>query len=246
MTAGIVQFYELPEHKRYVGHEGYVYVAELSSGLVKVGRTVNPRGRIDAHRKNAASYGIEVLRIWLSVRHVNYSDNEQALIRRLGHAENGNEYFRQPFEEVAAAAGALRFEIATAGQREEWAEEDRRRSRAFASLYGRELIEVPDGMQAIFIPGDLMAWPLQTIFNRQLPEALRRSSAEDVGPLIDDLAEKSSLSRETILHWSYADFLRHLANLVVESGVQDFRYRALVDGRTDLASAPFFGSAVSS
>ena len=72
---------DLPEHRRSYGRDGYVYVLEFSTGIVKVGKTRNPRARIATHIEDARKFGASIKCLWLSVQHENYSDNERAVLR---------------------------------------------------------------------------------------------------------------------------------------------------------------------
>ncbi|MDG9701726.1 hypothetical protein [Streptomyces sp. DH37] len=60
--------------------ERYVYVLEFSSGTVKVGQTGDPAKRVKEHENAAMAHGISVARSWVSTPHVEFEDNEAALI----------------------------------------------------------------------------------------------------------------------------------------------------------------------
>lgn len=60
--------------------EGFLYVLRFSTGTVKVGQTWDLRRRISEHRRNAEAYNVAITSLWTSPPHVNYLDNEIALI----------------------------------------------------------------------------------------------------------------------------------------------------------------------
>jgi len=76
----VIDLNTLPEHRRSNGYDGYVYVLEFSTGIVKIGKTRNPRARIATHVEDAKKFGATVDQLWLSEWHENYSDNERALL----------------------------------------------------------------------------------------------------------------------------------------------------------------------
>jgi hypothetical protein len=60
--------------------ERYVYVLEFSSGTVKVGQTGNPANRFKEHGNAAAAHGHTITRTWVSAPHIEFRENETALI----------------------------------------------------------------------------------------------------------------------------------------------------------------------
>ncbi|MGW4786170.1 GIY-YIG nuclease family protein [Streptomyces sp. NPDC004230] len=61
--------------------ERYVYVLEFTSGTVKVGQTRNPANRFREHGNAAETHGHRITRSWTSAPHVEFQENESALIR---------------------------------------------------------------------------------------------------------------------------------------------------------------------
>lgn len=92
---------------------GYVYVIEFSNGVIKVGRTQNPEGRLSAHRGNARKFGAQVTNSWVSPLHEDWRENEHRLIGiawALGGEVRGEEYFTgAAFDAMVRGASALRF-----------------------------------------------------------------------------------------------------------------------------------------
>jgi hypothetical protein len=88
-----------------------VYIAELSNGTTKVGKTGNPRERLSTHNEQAAPHGAEIVRLWLSVPHQNPADNERALVsfaRKRCSGSVRQEYFLGlTFQTLVDVASAL-------------------------------------------------------------------------------------------------------------------------------------------
>jgi len=75
--------------------KGYLYAVAFSTGVIKVGQTIDPRARLGNHRSHAAAYGIAVVNLWISAAHRDYVLSETRLIReclKLGSRER-REYF---------------------------------------------------------------------------------------------------------------------------------------------------------
>jgi hypothetical protein len=100
-----------PIRRRALDPAGYTYVIEFSIGAVKVGETNHPQRRAAHHERDVARFGGTMTRWWLSDVHLNYRENESALIaagRRLGRSLGGSEYFADcPFDDLVALAQRL-------------------------------------------------------------------------------------------------------------------------------------------
>lgn len=94
---------------------GYIYVIEFSTGVVKVGRSINPTQRLATHARVARVHGVDIRQSWISERHHGCRETERKLIefcRRRG-TQIDDEHFRNiAFEEVRFVAQLLA-EIAT-------------------------------------------------------------------------------------------------------------------------------------
>jgi prevent-host-death family protein len=99
---------------------GHIYVLELTGGLTKVGYAMIPAQRLGQHARDIRGHGREILRRWVSPKHVEAGLNEEALIAsclRLGgrpHGSGGSDKAREwfsglRFEDVIAAAESLPF-----------------------------------------------------------------------------------------------------------------------------------------
>jgi predicted GIY-YIG superfamily endonuclease len=88
-----------------LGAELHVYVVEFIGHGVKVGVSERPDKRIAQHRRDAAAYGRQVGRVWLSEPHVNSQAraNERSL-KKLAGANQRREYLPLSFDEVVAVA----------------------------------------------------------------------------------------------------------------------------------------------
>lgn len=94
--------------------QGYVYVIEFSSGVTKVGRTLDVIRRLAQHKTEALKHGHTMVNEWNSSRHVDWIKNERQLIsycaRRSGLPSYGGEYFTNvDFDEIIEFAEALSY-----------------------------------------------------------------------------------------------------------------------------------------
>ncbi len=91
--------------------DGYLYVVEFSSGVVKVGKTTHPKSRLASHAKHAEIHGAEIRRSWTSQRHHGCSASERELIKfcsARGRRTAGREYYRDlSFDDAARYAELL-------------------------------------------------------------------------------------------------------------------------------------------
>jgi hypothetical protein len=241
----LVHAQNYPQHKRSNGLDGYVYVIALSTGLVKVGKTANPRGRLGAHISNAHKMGVDVIGVWLSRRHENYSENEQSLLIRLGTAERGNEYFRRDFAEAVKIARSLHFRVLSDDER---ADRDARRQadllsqpslwRAVKAEFDRDR-----EFKSIPVPADLQTWAIRQIFSTELPGPIPESGPGDRAEILAAaaaIARSSDIAVEDVLDWSYLEMLEHLVNMQVRIGYLTLKEAALRAGRTDLTEPGYF------
>lgn len=76
--------------------DGFTYALTFSDGITKVGRTINPYGRLNAHRRVAEKRGVFICRWWMSKRHDLCSISERKLIaaaHEIGTLVDRCEYF---------------------------------------------------------------------------------------------------------------------------------------------------------
>lgn len=231
----------LPEHRRSNGYDGYVYVLEFSTGIVKIGKTRNPRARIATHVEDAKKFGATVDQLWLSEWHENYSDNEQALLRAFGgdSVAHGNEYLRVSFLDAVNVAKGLSLKVLSEQERgERDAAILEKADKLAQSLVGFN----PFRRFTVDVPDELTAQVLQTVFAVSLPKELHRSSdGAAIQARMAQFAVESGLDAEEILNWSYTDAIAHLAEMVIKAGCLELRIKALKAERYDLTHEPFFG-----
>jgi hypothetical protein len=82
---------------------GHIYVIGFTSGVVKVGKTANPKHRLANHAMLATVHAVGVAHAWMSRRIFYVSAAERELIAfcaRTGELAAGREYFRVQFSEV--------------------------------------------------------------------------------------------------------------------------------------------------
>ena len=83
--------------RRSMVDDGHVYVVEFASGVVKVGKAVDPEARLASHAKFAQIHGNSIRRSWTSTRHNDCSSLERQLIefcKQRGVCVFGREYFK--------------------------------------------------------------------------------------------------------------------------------------------------------
>jgi hypothetical protein len=76
--------------------EGHLYVLKFSTGVIKVGQTLDLPRRIREHRRDAEAFGAVIVDCWFSPAHNNYLENEVELILMCDEAapwRSKREYF---------------------------------------------------------------------------------------------------------------------------------------------------------
>jgi hypothetical protein len=97
-----------PEGPYFSNQDAHLYAAEVVGAGTKIGISATPTSRIAHHALAARSYGREIGRVWVSVRHAEARENEKVL-KRHPSAKSGTEYLDLPFEEVVALIQPLPF-----------------------------------------------------------------------------------------------------------------------------------------
>ena len=105
--------------------DGYIYLVEFSSGVLKPGKTGTPESRLAHHARLGRFHGVTVTRSWVSERHVGCSRTERKLLRFCEDTATrlSGEYFRDVRFEIAQAfgewvAGAAQTKFLTEGAQE--------------------------------------------------------------------------------------------------------------------------------
>lgn len=86
---------------------GHIYVIEFSSGVVKVGKTTDPKRRLAAHASLARVHGGAIRASWMSQQICGYDDAERELIRLCAQVAGpvvGREYFDIGLREALSLA----------------------------------------------------------------------------------------------------------------------------------------------
>ncbi|BDQ19714.1 hypothetical protein RQN9TF_10910 [Rhodococcus qingshengii] len=224
------------------GIDGYIYIIRFSTGVVKAGKSSNPRGRISAHLNDAQKFNAEIDQLWLSVRHRNYSENEKMLLTRMGDPSHGFEYFSgMSFEEVVETAESfLKYETMTESEREaELTAMDERSKARVSALFG----DVDGVGTRICLRPDVQSWSLQMLFglNEDLPLIVRdEADREAVLEQAEILCGITGLTMGEIQGWSFLDFLEHMAKSQVMTAIHQLHLRAHQSGRGDLLEPDFF------
>lgn len=232
----MIELEALPSHARSDGLDGYLYVIEFSTGLVKVGMTRNPKARMRSHADEAARFGCVITSLWLSDQHENYRENEAELISALGQPQHGSEYFQIAFTTAVAAAKRLVYRCLSLDELE-----DRRVNNEARAKAAVDSLRTSFGRNAhvnIRVPAD-EAGPLQLIYTDGLPDGFappKEGDSEAIPPLLKDLTEKSGIARRVIAGWSYIDILQYVATTAIKVRCLRLQHRALLAGRDDLTT----------
>lgn len=174
----------MPRKAKYPTAEGYIYIAQFSTGIIKVGKAVDPKARLWDHEAAARKMGRHITRSWVSVVHSNYGANESALIaygKAHGILANGAEYFtRIAFKELVEYAETLPcLPLDHEAQQRRREEHDRARLALYLKVNemdGRAL-RLPEPKPCGSLSGDLD----QTVF-----ASLLNISPEQAGALAED------------------------------------------------------------
>ncbi len=92
--------------------EGFIYVILFSTGAIKVGQTVEPRTRLNKHRRDAEVYGVAIVDYWVSPQHANHVSSETLLIkqcRRVATPVKKEYFIGLAFADAVEIAGGLPF-----------------------------------------------------------------------------------------------------------------------------------------
>ncbi len=77
---------------------GYLYVLQFSNGLIKIGRSANPRSRITTHITTAFAFGAELINAWVSEMHSGYGDSESRLLASIRAEAMGTQVALEYFD----------------------------------------------------------------------------------------------------------------------------------------------------
>lgn len=92
--------------------KGYLYVALLSTGWLKIGRTADPVDRFSSILRGLRSTGISFCAVAVTHAHVNVVENEKIALGALKHVQRDGEYFLTPFEAATQLIASLNFKTA--------------------------------------------------------------------------------------------------------------------------------------
>ena len=103
--AGFLNKQSAPKTDKF--ERGYIYVVELSNGFTKVGSTADPASRMKSLQRGLRSTEVWLDKLWLSVPHINYKDNEKKVLSYLEGKERDGEFFKIKFEEALEVVNEL-------------------------------------------------------------------------------------------------------------------------------------------
>lgn len=90
--------------------KGYIYVAELSTAWVKIGRTADPVERMASMMRGVRSTGIAIHRMAVTKAHVNFLETEKLALAAFEGAERDGEFFSVTFEDACEVVASLKFQ----------------------------------------------------------------------------------------------------------------------------------------
>lgn len=97
--------------------EGHIYILKFSTGVIKVGQTLDLVRRMREHRRDAEAFGAVIVDYWFSPAHHNYLENEVEMILRCDEVatwRSKREYFQGlDIDEVIAFASELTYYTAS-------------------------------------------------------------------------------------------------------------------------------------
>lgn len=237
--SGQIDLSALPTSKR--AHVGYIYVVELGD-LVKVGRTTTPRQRVGAYVGDAKVSGKRVKRAWVSQAHLNYWDNEKALLsfgRVKSKTTVRSEYFGGlRFERFMTQVATLNFDLPTEEALEALRIESERQFGGLRKALNLTRDERP--------AEDFSGFARQTIaelFGRlpdgtythgksslAEPEEASREAAEAVWDSMDAIADARGCTLASVLQMSAVDLLEEVILNIVQAEADRLRTYAYTEG----------------
>ena len=216
--------------KKATAYHGHIYLVEFSDGTVKGGRTTRPRARVGNHRDTGAKFGLAIVNLWVSPEHVEFVQNELALLGQMRSAATsvaGSEYFTGvSFADSVGFASALPRSTLSA---EEVANRQRRAHEKVRATFGDPHLlstnPVPPILQSLFAdPGQVFAEPVSR-------------EVEDRDALIAHIERLAELSDDDVNHImdsNYVDMLGRICRTMIETRIIQLSNWAIENGRNDL------------
>lgn len=247
--------HRLPGKVAHPGDEGHVYVIEFDNHTIKVGKTGNPRRRIEGHQSRALPMGRSINRVWVSKSHSNYAANERALIKfgtENAHSMIRAEYFvGLPYAKVWRFAKSLTFEAVDLASIEERDKVRRERwSHWFTPAdFNEDWVRVPS---AYVDAAERWLAPICGIspnpkFPRTLPEQIEQGDPDELMDVAERLADLRGVDVDEILEMSWVDVIEDLMLNMVRSEIARIHIFAYENDRMDIVQpGRFFGSEVAS
>jgi len=104
----------LPVQDRTRPGDGYIYLIDFSLGVVKPGRTNQPRKRLAEHDEAVSRFGGRINRWWLSPIHSAWKQNEAALLEaaaQRGRSLRGEFFADCDYDDILALAERMDFAV---------------------------------------------------------------------------------------------------------------------------------------
>jgi len=230
---------------------GYLYILELDSGVIKVGKATTPHVRLRNHISNAAAMGRVVVRGWVSTPHKNFSENEQELIRACA-AKASRVIRREYFEGIGIAAAR---DLVRAMEFLPWTSQDEQAAQERVDRIARVWRSVGSGSKIAVTQSYIDAAERWLRFDRSAPmpdgtsRAVTDPSDVDTPPfvsrdsevyqLLERIANAKGVDIEEVADWSYIDVIGDLLTTQALTTKQEWIIFAYESGRDDLLSRPW-------
>lgn len=228
-----VSLAKLPGRHQHHRHVGYVYILQTGGGMTKIGRSSNPFERITTHARNAAPHGSVIVRLWLSIAHLDSAKVEKELIRQARQSSSGmvrNEYFTGlNFGALADTASRAPYRPIDLG--------------VIADLESREIapfgrVETPSEGTGDFVEGARAC--ISGLLGRQtdgtyrLPVTFGGSSSDELETVFIAVARARGCSTAEVRDMTRLDLLREMVTSIVHTEVLELQAYAQRTGHWEV------------
>ncbi|NCH03844.1 GIY-YIG nuclease family protein [Cronobacter malonaticus] len=86
---------------------GYLYALRLTNGYTKIGISADPVLRMKSLKRGLRTTSVEFDKLWLSIAHINYKDNEKEALAFLVDKKKDGEFFKVSFKDVLSVVKKL-------------------------------------------------------------------------------------------------------------------------------------------
>lgn len=228
---------------------GFVYLLEFDTGVIKVGKAVDPRRRLQAHKSSAEAMGRRLVAAWVSRPHGNYAANERALIASFTHRSSQvirAEYFvGVGITEARRIAQALPFEPRNHRQEAH----DKARAEALMAVWDPGVDRVWVSQAYVDAAERWLRFDRSAPLPNGTPRTVTDPSEVDTPPFVDrdsetyrlleQIADAKGVDVEEVADWSYIDIIGDLLATQALTAKHEWTIFAYENGRDDLLCRPW-------